>query len=191
MEVLDALHHGNLGGPPPRAGGGTGSLASAEKWRAPAIGPGTIAFLQYTSGSTAMPKGVIVTHANLLYNERSLWERFEHTERSLIVSWLPLYHDMGLIGNALQSVFAGIACVLMSPAHFLENPMRWLQAITRYRATTSGGPNFAFDLCVEKIPPEAVCNSILKPFDLERFVSMIRDCLEGEHPTDPSQPAQS
>ena len=133
---------------------GTMARSRAEDWAPPPIGPETIAFLQYTSGSTAAPKGVMVTHANLMFNERALAERFEHGDGSRIVSWLPLYHDMGLIGNALQSVYAGIPCVLLSPGRFLEQPLRWLRAVSEHRATVSGAPNFAFDLCVERIPPE-------------------------------------
>ncbi len=123
----------------------------AEQWRSPAVGRDDLAFLQYTSGSTSMPKGVMVTHGNLLDNERMIQESFRQTEQSVIVGWLPLYHDMGLIGNVLQPVFVGARCVLMSPVSFLQKPFRWLSAISRYRATTSGGPNFAYDLCVRKI----------------------------------------
>ncbi len=118
--------------------------------------PESVAFLQYTSGSTAAPKGVMVTHANLLHNERMIGAAFGMDESSVVVGWLPLYHDMGLIGNVLQPLHAGGTCVLMSPVAFLQRPMRWLEAIGRYRGTTSGGPNFAYELCVRKASPEAL-----------------------------------
>jgi acyl-CoA synthetase (AMP-forming)/AMP-acid ligase II/acyl carrier protein len=126
----------------------------AEDWREPHVDGSTLAFLQYTSGSTASPKGVRVTHGNLLHNEEMIKRAFRQSEDSIIVGWLPLYHDMGLIGNVLQPLYVGGRCVLMSPLAFLQKPARWLQAITRYRATTSGGPNFAYDLCVRKIGAE-------------------------------------
>jgi natural product biosynthesis luciferase-like monooxygenase protein/amino acid adenylation domain-containing protein len=126
----------------------------AEQWLAPTLSENAVAFLQYTSGSTATPKGVMVTHRNLLHNEQLIKLAFQQTERSVIVGWLPLYHDMGLIGNVLQPLYLGASCILMSPTAFLLNPFRWLQAISDYRATTSGGPNFAYDLCVRKISPE-------------------------------------
>jgi non-ribosomal peptide synthetase component F/acyl carrier protein len=127
----------------------------AERWRpAAGFGPESLAFLQYTSGSTATPKGVMVLHGNLAHNERMIQDAFGQSEESVIVGWLPLYHDMGLIGNVLQPLYAGAACVLMSPVAFLQQPVRWLRAIDRYRATTSGGPNFAYELCVRKIGPE-------------------------------------
>ncbi len=116
--------------------------------------PEAIAFLQYTSGSTATPKGVMVTHANLLHNEGMIGAAFAQDEDSVVVGWLPLYHDMGLIGNVLQPLHAGGRCVLMAPVAFLQKPLRWLAAISRYRATTSGGPNFAYDLCVRRIAAE-------------------------------------
>jgi amino acid adenylation domain-containing protein len=115
--------------------------------------PDAVAFLQYTSGSTSTPKGVMVTHANLVHNERMIGQAFAMDEDSVVVGWLPLYHDMGLIGNVLQPLHAGARCVLMSPVAFLQRPRRWLEAIHRYRGTTSGGPNFAYELCVRKIPP--------------------------------------
>ncbi|HEX6288834.1 MAG TPA: amino acid adenylation domain-containing protein [Herpetosiphonaceae bacterium] len=126
----------------------------ADQWEAPHLSDAAIAFLQYTSGSTSTPKGVMVSHANLMQNEHLITHAFEHTAQSVIVGWLPLYHDMGLIGNVLQPLYIGARCILMSPMAFLQRPMRWLHAISRYRATTSGGPNFAYDLCARKIPEE-------------------------------------
>jgi amino acid adenylation domain-containing protein len=125
------------------------SLAPGPKL--PNVTADSIAFLQYTSGSTAAPKGVMVSHANLLENEALIQKAFQQNEKSVIVGWLPLYHDMGLIGNLLQPIYVGARCILMSPMAFLEKPVRWLQAITRYRATTSGGPNFSYELCTQKI----------------------------------------
>ena len=118
--------------------------------------PESLAFLQYTSGSTAAPKGVMVTHGNLLHNERMIGAAFGMDEDSVVVGWLPLYHDMGLIGNVLQPLHAGGRCVLMSPVSFLQRPMRWLEAISRYRGTVGGGPNFAYELCARKASPEAL-----------------------------------
>jgi amino acid adenylation domain-containing protein/non-ribosomal peptide synthase protein (TIGR01720 family) len=125
-------------------------LGLAERWRDPGVKPSDLAFLQYTSGSTALPKGVVVTNGNLLHNEETIRRAFGQSEDSIIVSWLPLYHDMGLIGGVLQPLYVGAQCVLMPPLAFLQRPMRWLQAIDRYRATTSGGPNFAYELCVQR-----------------------------------------
>ena len=126
----------------------------ANSWQSPKVSSKTIAFLQYTSGSTGMPKGVTVDHGNLLHNERMIREAFGHTLDTTVVGWLPLFHDMGLIGNVLQPLYLGRTCILMSPADFLTKPIRWLQAISRYRATTSGGPNFAYDLCIRRTTPE-------------------------------------
>jgi amino acid adenylation domain-containing protein len=124
------------------------------EWKPPDITGETLAFLQYTSGSTATPKGVMVSHGNLLHNERLIQQACGHTEESTFVGWLPLYHDMGLIGNILQPLFIGAPSFLMSPAAFLQSPVCWLRAITRYRAATSGGPNFAYDLCVRRVSAE-------------------------------------
>jgi acyl-CoA synthetase (AMP-forming)/AMP-acid ligase II len=109
-----------------------------------------IAFLQYTSGSTSAPKGVIVSHGNLIEHSEMIRIAFANTRSSTHVSWVPLYHDMGLILNVLQSLHVGAACVLMAPAHFLQRPLNWLRAIHEYRAEVAGGPNFAFDLCVRR-----------------------------------------
>ncbi|MEM7482576.1 MAG: amino acid adenylation domain-containing protein [Acidobacteriota bacterium] len=126
---------------------------AADAWRDPRVTGEDLAFLQYTSGSTSAPKGVMVSHANLLHNEELIRRAFGQSEESVIVGWLPLYHDMGLIGNVLQPLYVGASCVLMSPFAFLKAPIRWLRAISRFRATTSGGPNFAYDLSVHKVPP--------------------------------------
>ena len=91
-----------------------------------------------------------MTHENLLANEHMIQLAFGQSEESVIVGWLPLHHDMGLIGNVLQTLYSGSSAVLMSPGAFLTKPLRWLTAISRYRATTSGGPDFAYRLCTEK-----------------------------------------
>jgi acyl-CoA synthetase (AMP-forming)/AMP-acid ligase II/alkylation response protein AidB-like acyl-CoA dehydrogenase/acyl carrier protein len=129
-------------------------FSPADQWRSPSINGETLAFLQYTSGSTGKPKGVMVSHRNLLCNERMICEAFGHDQRTIFAGWLPVFHDMGLIGNLLQPLYLGISCYLMSPVAFLQKPIRWLQTISRYQATTSGGPNFAYDLCLRKITPE-------------------------------------
>jgi acyl-CoA synthetase (AMP-forming)/AMP-acid ligase II len=126
----------------------------APAWRPPPLDEKTLAFLQYTSGSTATPRGVMVSHGNVLANAHRIRQAFDLTERSVGVSWLPLYHDMGLIGNVLETLYVGGRHVLMPPAAFLQRPARWLQTVSRYRATISGGPNFAYDLCVRQVPPE-------------------------------------
>jgi acyl-CoA synthetase (AMP-forming)/AMP-acid ligase II len=126
----------------------------AENWQAPTLSESTLAFLQYTSGSTSTPKGVMVSHGNLLHNQHMIQTAFGHTEKTVVLGWLPFHHDMGLIGNVLQPLYLGRPCILMSPMAFMQKPIRWLQAISHYRATTSGGPNFAYDLCVRKITPE-------------------------------------
>src|SRR3990172_9361989 len=125
-----------------------------ERGEMPDVHGDTLAFLQYTSGSTGTPKGVILTHANLMHNSASIAYAFEHTRSGSGVFWLPSYHVMGLIGGILQPMYIGQANVLLSPMSFLQKPYRWLKAISRYRSTISGGPNFAYDLCVRKITPE-------------------------------------
>ena len=125
-----------------------------QQWQMPHVHADTLAFLQYTSGSTGSPKGVVLSHANLLHNSALISYAFEHTQSVVGVFWLPSYHDMGLIGGILQPLYIGRPNVLMSPMTFLQKPYRWLSAISRFRGTTSGGPNFAYDLCVRKITPE-------------------------------------
>ena len=111
----------------------------------------TLAFLQYTSGSTALPKGVMVSHGNLLHNLNAAFHLGEHGTHGVSLSWLPVTHDMGLIEGVLQPAFSGCPAYLMSPGAFLQRPARWLKAISTFRATRSGGPNFAYDLAVTKV----------------------------------------
>jgi acyl carrier protein len=113
--------------------------------------PGDIAFLQYTSGSTGNPKGVVLTHANLVTNIRGMGEAVQASANDVFVSWLPLYHDMGLIGAWFAALYLGFPTVLMSPLAFLSHPSRWLWAIHRHRGTLSGGPNFCYELCLKRI----------------------------------------
>jgi amino acid adenylation domain-containing protein len=158
-------------------------------WLDAGVAPGDVAFLQYTSGSTSTPKGVRVTHANLLVNEAMMRDAFGHSEGLVVAGWLPVYHDMGLIGNVLHPLYMGGTCVLMSPAAFLQRPARWLEAVTRYGAETSGGPNFAYDLCVERISAEekaaldlsgwrvAFCGAEpVRAATLERFAATFAEC---------------
>ena len=130
------------------------------------VTPDSLAFLQYTSGSTGMPKGVMVTHENIIHNQQLIKTAFGHSRESIGFGWLPLFHDMGLIGHVFQPIYVGFPSILMSPVAFLQKPIRWLKAISKYRATTSGGPNFAYDLCVKKIQPEELANLELGSWDL-------------------------
>ncbi|NKY31138.1 hybrid fatty acyl-AMP ligase/type I polyketide synthase [Nocardia gamkensis] len=136
---------------------------AAAAWRQPAVGPDSVAFLQYTSGSTSAPRGVVVTHANLLHNERAIATALGHTPEvlasltdALFVSWLPMYHDMGLIAPVLQTMFVGANAVLLSPRHFLQRPERWPQAVSEFGAHTSGGPNFGYELCLRRMTSEQI-----------------------------------
>ncbi len=123
-----------------------------RRWR-PALGETSTdrpAFLQFTSGSTSAPKGVVITHGNLMANQKAIATVFRHGPSSRILGWLPMQHDMGLIGIVMQPLYAGAPCWLMSPAHFARRPLSWLQAISLYGITTSGGPDFAYALCARK-----------------------------------------
>jgi amino acid adenylation domain-containing protein len=163
--------------------------ADSAGWTGPEPGPGDVAFLQYTSGSTSTPKGVRVTHANLMANERMLRDAFGHQEGLVVAGWLPVYHDMGLIGNLLHPLYMGGTCVLMSPAAFLQRPARWLEAVSQYGAGTSGGPNFAYDLCVERVSAQekaaldlsawraAFCGAEpVRAATLDRFAAAFAEC---------------
>lgn len=132
--------------------------AIVSNWRQKKCDRDALAFLQYTSGSTGIPKGVIVTHGCILHNQKMLQMAFGHTEAASGVGWLPLFHDMGLIGTVLQAVYLGSPCLFMSPVTFIQKPIRWLQAISRYQATTSGAPNFAYELLIRRATPEQIAN---------------------------------
>jgi acyl-CoA synthetase (AMP-forming)/AMP-acid ligase II len=125
--------------------------SAADEWRDPRVAPGDVAFIQYTSGSTAAPKGVALTHANLLHNLGLITREFDLREGSATVSWLPPYHDLGLIGQVLTPLHRGMRAYLMPPEAFLIRPIRWLAAISRSGAELAGGPNFAYDLCARKV----------------------------------------
>jgi acyl-CoA synthetase (AMP-forming)/AMP-acid ligase II len=127
---------------------------AAEAWRDPRVASSAVALLQYTSGSTAAPRGVMVSHGNLLHNLALSARLAAYGSDSVSVSWLPVNHDMGLINGVLQGAYSGYPTVQMSPAAFLQRPARWLQAISRFGATHSGGPNFAYDLCARRVSEE-------------------------------------
>ena len=131
-------------------------LIESGEYRRPALKETDIAFLQYTSGTTGNPKGVVLSHYNLLANIRAMGENVEATSRDVFVSWLPLYHDMGLIGAWLGSLYYGMLLVLMSPLSFLARPECWLQAIHKYRGTISGGPNFGYELCIRRLDEQSI-----------------------------------
>jgi 1-acyl-sn-glycerol-3-phosphate acyltransferase len=140
-------------------------------------GPQTVALMQYTSGSTGDPKGVVLTHANLLANIRSMGEVLEAGSSDVFVSWLPLYHDMGLIGAWLGSLYYGALAVIMPPLAFLADPGRWLRVIGQHHATLSAAPNFAFELCCKNVRDEDVPG-----LDL----SSLKMIVNGAEPVSPS-----
>jgi acyl-CoA synthetase (AMP-forming)/AMP-acid ligase II/acyl carrier protein len=161
----------------------------ANSWHRPDVHGETLAFLQYTSGSTGTPKGVMLSHANLMHNSAMIAYAFEHTRSGNGVFWLPLYHDMGLIGGILQPLYMGKANTLLSPTHFLQKPVRWLQILSQTGSTISGGPNFAYDLCAEKVTAEQKTTLDLSHWSLafngaepvraetiERFTAAFAEC---------------
>jgi acyl-CoA synthetase (AMP-forming)/AMP-acid ligase II len=131
--------------------------ADLHNWTPKAVKPETLALLQYTSGSTGIPKGVMLSHRNLIHNEQIIQQAFERTSNQVIVSWLPLFHDMGLFGPILQTMLQPKThCILMPPVAFLMHPIRWLKAISNYQGHISGAPNFAYELCVKKVKPKDI-----------------------------------
>jgi len=154
------------------------SLATTDGGNPP-VGADDVAFLQFTSGSTGNPKGVTLTHANLLANLRAIGPAVEMSPADVVVSWLPLYHDMGLIGSWMGSLYYATSLILMSPLTFLARPSRWLQAIHRHRGTLSPAPNFAYELCVAKIPDHEIAE--IGGLDLSSW----RYALNGAEPVSP------
>lgn len=159
------------------------------EWRRPDISPKTLAFLQYTSGSTSQPKGVMLSHGNIMHNLKAICHGFHLDSTVHGVFWLPSYHDMGLIGGILEPMLLGGATTLLTPASFLQRPVRWLEAITQYKGNTCGAPNFAYDLCADKVTPEqmekldlsswavAFCGAEpIRPETLERFAQTFAGC---------------
>jgi acyl-CoA synthetase (AMP-forming)/AMP-acid ligase II len=115
-----------------------------------------VAYIQYSSGSTSSPKGVVISHRNVMCNQQMLQQAFRTSDDSLIVSWLPHFHDMGLVGVIQRAIYVGMSGVLMAPIEFIRRPVQWLHAISKYRASISIAPNFAYDLCVERVKDEAI-----------------------------------
>ena len=126
----------------------------AEQWKSKSVSSASIAYLQYTSGSTSTPKGVMISHENALSNSAEIALSWRTGTDSILVSWLPHFHDFGQIYGVIQPIYNGFPCIFMSPASFIGKPIRWLKAISDYKATHSGAPNFAYDLCADKIKPE-------------------------------------
>jgi acyl-CoA synthetase (AMP-forming)/AMP-acid ligase II/acyl carrier protein len=164
-------------------------LGAETAWQPPSLDAARVALLQYTSGSSGTPKGVMVTHGNILAHGQAVEAALHLTRRTVVVSWLPLYHDMGLIGTVLIPMQIGFGSVQMSPLAFLERPRRWLQALSRYGGTLSAAPNFAYDLCVRRIAPverrgldlstwTAAMNGSepVRPESYERFIAAFEPC---------------
>ena len=155
------------------------SESSPRVWQEPRVVAETLALLQYTSGSTSMPKGVMISHRNLLQNSAYINTVFDLPREITSVTWLPAFHDMGLTNGIIQPVYKGRNCYLMPPQSFLQRPVRWLQAISQSKATISGGPNFAYELCVRKITPEQRDGP--RPQQLEGRLQRCRAGPRGHH----------
>ena len=126
-------------------------VADSERWIEPPLNKQTLAYLQYTSGSTSSPKGVMLSHGNLLHHLKALQTAWRYTSESISVTWMPHFHDYGLVDGLLEALYAGIPCYILSPVTFVRRPVRWLEAISHYRGTHTQAPNFAYKLCFEKV----------------------------------------
>lgn len=164
-------------------------LVEPMSWQDIQIAPQDLAFLQYTSGSTGSPKGVMVSHSNIMDNEEMMKLAFGHSTQTPIVSWLPHFHDMGLIFGILHPIYIGAPAALMNPTSFLQKPLRWLKLLSETKAVTSSAPNFAYDLCVDTIKEEELANLDLSHWQsalngaepvrastLERFYQKFKRC---------------
>ena len=140
--------------------------ADWRNYREVSIDENSIAYLQYTSGSTGKPKGVMVTHKNIIYNLKDLDTTYEHGEQSVMVTWLPIFHDLGLIYGLLQPLYNGFPCYLMAPASFIQRPMRWLEAISKYKGTHSAAPNFAYALCAKNATDDQISSLDLSTWEM-------------------------
>lgn len=140
----------------------------SEDWQEPPIDSKTLAFLQYTSGSTSSPKGVAVSHGNLLHNSECIRLNWQYTHESVSIMWVPHIHDHGLVDGVVQPVYTGFRCILMPNLSIIQQPVRWLRAISRYKGTHSGGPNFTYDLCVRKIRKDEIAE-----LDLTSWVTAV------------------
>jgi acyl-CoA synthetase (AMP-forming)/AMP-acid ligase II len=129
-------------------------LDLASQWQKPRITSDNLAYLQYTSGSTGQPKGVMISHGNVLHNLKVIYQSFRHNSQTRILMWLPMFHDMGLVGGIMQPLYTGLPAIFMSPIALAQKPFLWLQAMSKYKITTSGGPNFAYDLLCQKVTDE-------------------------------------
>jgi 8-amino-7-oxononanoate synthase len=139
---------------------------AADSWKDPQLTPENLAVLQYTSGSTGTPKGVMLSHANLVRNSEYIAHSFDPSNDGVGATWLPLYHDMGLVGGLVFPMFRGLTNVLMSPLAFLSRPVRWLKVITKFGVTVSGGPNFAYDHCTEKVADDELTDIDLSTWEV-------------------------
>jgi acyl-CoA synthetase (AMP-forming)/AMP-acid ligase II len=171
--VRERLADAPVANRPPVVASDRDSLGDPATWTAPRLSPDATAFLQYTSGSVSDPKGVMVSHRNLSHHQAEIQRRLSTGPDLVLVSWLPHFHDMGLIGQLLHPIWVGGRCVFMAPTTFLRRPVRWLEAISRHRANLTVAPDFAYDLCARTIPDEQ-----LTGLDL----SSLRVALNGAEP---------
>ncbi|MEV6423637.1 fatty acyl-AMP ligase [Streptomyces sp. NPDC051662] len=153
--------------------GDSGELPDPEDWSAPDVDHGTLALLQYTSGSTGSPKGVMISHGNLLTNAATLWSTLDVPQDARFGGWAPQYHDMGLMAQTLPALFQGTTCVLMDPTAFLKRPHHWLRMIDTYGITWSAAPNFGYDYCCRKVTDDQITG-----LDLSRW----RYAVNGSEP---------